>query len=259
MIYSDRQIEKIRAAAHIVGSCHQRISQIVSPGITTAEIDAVCESIIRDAGAVPAFKGYRLHSLPPFPSTICASPDSMIVHGIPTNEPLKEGTLLAIDVGANYDGYFGDAAWTYPVGAIDDEAKRLMAVGERCLFAGIEAARAGNKVVDIGRAITAVLEGTGFSTVRDYVGHGCGRELHEKPQIPHFVPSRLDGAHRSYLSKGMTIAIEPMTNAGTYATRSKNNEWPVFTADGKRSVHFEHQVLVTDGAAEILTAWEMTR
>ena len=153
MIYSDRQIDKIRTAARIVGRCHQRIAQMIAPGITTADIDAACETLIRDAGAVPAFKGYRLNSLPPFPSTICASPDGMIVHGIPTNQPLLEGTLLAIDIGANYDGYFGDSAWTYPVGPIDDEAKRLLAVGEKCLFAGIDAARAGNRVVDIGREI----------------------------------------------------------------------------------------------------------
>ena len=228
----------------MVAEVFEKLKGIIEPGITTRELDQVAEDYILLKGARPAFKGYR-----GFPATLCISINDEVVHGIPGQRRLKQGDIVSLDVGVNYLGYFGDAAITFPVGEVDPEAKRLLEVTEKALYIGIEKAKVGNRLFDISYAIQSWVESHGFSVVRDFVGHGIGRELHEEPQIPNFgVPHQ-----GPRLGKGMVFALEPMVNEGTYEVRVLSDGWTVVTADGKRSAHFEHTIAITEDGAEILS------
>lgn len=244
IIKSVREIELLRKSNLIVAEVFKKLEGMIAPGVTTKELDQVAEDLIRSRGGIPAFKGYR-----GFPATLCTSINEEVVHGIPNQRKLKEGDIISIDVGVNFKGYFGDAAKTFPVGEIDEEAKRLLEVTEKALWVGIHEAKLGNRLYDISYAIQTWVEGHGFSVVRDFVGHGIGRDLHEEPQIPNF-----GSPHQGpRLEKGMVFAIEPMVNEGTYEVKVLQDGWTVVTLDGKRSAHFEHSIAITNGEAEILS------
>jgi len=244
IIRSPREVEQIRKANIVVAEVLERLKTLVVPGVTTDELDGISEEIILSKGAVPAFKGYR-----GYPKTLCVSINEEVVHGIPNKRKLKEGDIVSIDVGTNLHGYFGDAAITLPVGEINPEAKRLLEVTEKALSIAIGMAKVGNRLFDISHAVQAWVESNGFSVVRDFVGHGIGKSLHEDPQIPNFG-SPNQGPR---LEKGMIFALEPMVNEGTYEVRILDDGWTVVTADGKPSAHFEHTIAITDGEAEILS------
>lgn len=225
------------------------IEKHVRPGVTTIELDRLSEEYIRSRGAIPAFKGYRQGNSPPYPGSICASVNDEVVHGIPSERVLKEGDILSVDVGINKNGFFGDSARTYPVGKIDEEAERLLRVTREALFLGIAQARAGNRVHDISAAIQEHVEAAGYNVVRELVGHGIGRQLHEEPAVPNYG-KRGTG---SKLVDGMVLAIEPMVNSGTFRVKVARDGWTILTADGKRSAHYEHAVIVRESEPEILT------
>ncbi|HSC31028.1 MAG TPA: type I methionyl aminopeptidase [Gemmatimonadaceae bacterium] len=243
---SPREIEVMAEGGKILADTVAMLSERVAPGISTLDLDTLAELFIRSHdNAVPAFKG-----LYGFPGSICTSINEEIVHGIPSRKRvLREGDLVSIDVGVGYKGFFTDSAATVAVGETDDESKRLLAVTVEALEAGIAAATMGNHIGDIGAAIQQVVEGAGFSVVRELVGHGIGTEFHEEPQVPNYgKPKRL-----MKLSPGLTIAIEPMVNAGTPRTRTMPDRWTIVTADGSRSAHFEHTVAITDQGPRVLT------
>ncbi len=231
----------------ILAAAVNLLRSVVRPGMSTAELDQIAEDFIRShEGATPAFKG-----LYGFPGSVCASINSEIVHGIPSRKRvLEEGDLISIDVGVGYKGYFTDSAITVPVGRVDEQSQRLLRVTEDALAAGIHAAKPGNHIGDIGAAVQTVVEHAGFSVVRDLVGHGIGTEFHEEPQVPNYgKPKR-----REKLVPGLTIAIEPMVNAGGPGTRTLPDRWTIVTVDGSRSAHFEHTVAITNNGARVLTA-----
>jgi len=245
IVKSPREIEQLKRSNAIVAEVFEKLKKMIEPGITTKELDQVAEEYILLKGGRPAFKGYR-----GFPATLCISINEEVVHGIPGQRRLKEGDIVSLDVGVNFVGYFGDAAITLPVGEVDPEAKRLLEVTEKALYIGIEKAKRGNRLFDISYAIQRWVESHGFSVVRDFVGHGIGKDLHEEPQIPNF-----GAPHQGpRLEKGMVFALEPMVNEGTYEVRILSDGWTVVTADGKRSAHFEHTVAITEDGAEILSA-----
>ncbi len=244
IIKSPREIEQLKRANAIVAEVLWRLKGMIVPGMATRELDRVAETIILSKGALPAFKGYRN-----YPATICVSINDEVVHGIPGPKKLKGGDIVSIDVGVNLNGYFGDAAITLPVGEVDPEARRLLEVTEKALYIGIEMAKIGNRLQDISHAIQKWVEGEGFSVVREFVGHGIGKSLHEEPQIPNFGSP----GQGPRLEKGMVFALEPMVNEGTYEVKILSDGWTVVTADGKRSAHFEHTIAITDGKAEILS------
>jgi len=247
IIKSPREIELLRKSNLIVAEVFKKLKGMITPGITTLELDQVAEDLIRSRGGVPAFKGYR-----GFPATLCTSINEEVVHGIPSQRKLKEGDIISIDVGVNFKGYFGDAAMTFPVGEIDEEARRLLKITEEALWVGIHEAKLGNRLYDISYAIQTWVEGHGFSVVRDFVGHGIGLDLHEEPQIPNF-----GSPHQGpRLEKGMVLALEPMVNEGTYEVKVLQDGWTVVTSDGKRSAHFEHSIAISDGEAEVLSRIE---
>lgn len=248
-IKSESELKKMRRAGRIVAEVLARIGERVAPGVTTAELDALAEEVIRRRDALPAFKGYPPGSPHPFPATICASVNEELVHGIPGPRVLQEGDILSVDVGAIYEGYYGDAAMTFPVGEISEEARRLLEVTEGALYAGIAQARAGNRTGDVSAAIQRYVEQRGFNVVREYTGHGIGRRMHEDPQVPNFGQP----GHGVVLRSGMTVALEPMVLAGDYRVRVLDDHWTVVSADGRLTAHFEHTILVRDGEAEILT------
>jgi methionyl aminopeptidase len=241
---SSRQIEQIRKAGRIVAEVLDLISENVNPGVTTGELDRIAVEHLQRRGAKPAFLGYQ-----GFPANICASVDEQVVHGIPGNKRLVEGQIVSVDVGALIDGYFGDSARTFAVGRISDEARRLLTVTEKALHRGIEKCVAGNRLGDLSAAIQSYVESEGFSVVRDLVGHGIGRKMHEEPQVPNFG----EAGTGMELKQGLVIAIEPMINAGGFEVRVLSDGWTVVTADGSLSAHFEHTVAVTSDGPEILT------
>ena len=235
----------LREAGHIVAEAHQVLREKIKPGVTTAELDAIAYELITKRGATPSFKGYR-----GFPASICSSINEEVVHGIPSKKRvLREGDIIAVDVGATLNGFVGDAAFTVGVGRVSETAQRLMQATEGALMAGIAQARAGNHLDDISGAVQDYAESRGFSVVREYVGHGVGRAMHEEPQIPNYR----QGKRGPQLKPGMTLAIEPMINEGVWQTRTLRDKWTVVTQDGKLSAHFEHSIAVTEGAPEILT------
>jgi methionyl aminopeptidase len=242
IIKSQREIEQLKRSNAIVAEVFQILKKAIVPGISTMELDQIAEKFILSRGAVPAFKGYR-----GFPATLCVNEE--VVHGIPSQRRLKEGDIVSLDVGAKWNGYFGDGAITLPVGEVDPAAKRLIEVTEKALYFGIEMAKEGNRLSDISHAIQRWVELHGFSVVRDFVGHGIGMDLHEEPQIPNFGPPH----QGPRLERGMVFALEPMVNEGTYEVKVLSDGWTVVTSDGKRSAHFEHTIAIMDGGAEILS------
>jgi len=251
LIKSPREIEFMRESCSIVGEVLRLISGSIAPGITTGELDRMAEEFIRARDAEPAFKGYGNDRNNLFPATICASVDDQVVHGIPAGRELREGEIVSIDVGVKKNGYYGDGAWTFAVGRVSGEKRRLMDVTQEALRRGIVQARAGNRVFDISAAVQEYVEGCGFSVVKELVGHGVGRNLHEDPAVPNFVPK--NSSEGALLKPGMTIAIEPMVNSGVDRVSVSSDGWTVVTADGRPSAHFEHTVLVTAEEPEILT------
>ncbi|MGH7638393.1 MAG: type I methionyl aminopeptidase [Gemmatimonadaceae bacterium] len=243
---SSREIDLMAQGGRILRQTLEKLRESVRPGLSTADLDGVAESFIRSHdGATPAFKG-----LYGFPGSICASINDEIVHGIPSKKRvLEEGDIISLDVGVGYKGFFTDSAITVPVGTVDPKTEKLLTVTTRALEAGIAAATVGNHIGDIGAAVQSVVEGAGFSVVRDLVGHGIGVEFHEEPQVPNYgKPKR-----REKLVPGLTLAIEPMVNAGGPATRTLQDRWTIVTADGSRSAHFEHTVAVTEDGPRVLT------
>lgn len=246
MIYkkSPDEIEIMREAGAIVSDTLERLRAAVRPGVTTAELDALAEDSIVSAGGRPSFKGYR-----GFPASICSSPNEVIVHGIPGDRTLVEGDVVSLDVGVLWRGFHADSAWTFPVGSVSPEAARLLEVTEASLEAAIEQCSPGKRLGDVGAAVERVATEAGLSVVREYVGHGVGRSLHEDPQIPNYGPP----GRREVLGVGMTLAIEPMVNLGSAGTRALSDGWTVVTADGALSAHFEHTVAIVPDGCEVLT------
>lgn len=241
---SEAELAIMREAGRIVAETHKLMSQAVRPGITTKELDQIAENFIRSQGAIPSFKGYN-----GFPGSICASVNDELVHGIPSGRTLQEGDIISIDIGAQYKGYHGDSAWTYPVGTISDTARKLLEVTERSLYAGLAEAKPDERMYTISHAIQRVVEDEGFSIVREYVGHGVGTELHEEPQIPNYgIPGR-----GPRLKPGMVLAIEPMVNVGERYVKTLEDNWTVVTVDGTLCAHFEHTIAITQDGFEILT------
>ena len=238
------EIEKMRASNHIVAEILIALKEKVKPGVTTGELDSYSEELVRKKGAVPAFKGYM-----GYPYSLCISVNSEVVHGMPTNRVLVEGDIVSLDFGAYYKGYYGDAAITVPVGDVSDDAARLIRVTEQGLYDGIREAKRGNRLGDISAAVQHCIEAAGFSVVRDFVGHGIGKKLHEEPQIPNYG-IRGRGLE---LKAGMVLAIEPMVNEGTYKVKVTDNGWTVVTEDGRLSAHFEHSVAITNDGPDILS------
>jgi methionyl aminopeptidase len=250
---SREEVAEMREAGRIVARVHEAMREMVRPGVTTAALNARAEELIRSHGAVPTFLGYPHTGKNDFPASICASINEELVHGIPTNDRwLEPGDIISIDVGATFKGWVGDSAWTYPVEEIDEDSQRLLATTEGSLWAAIAQAKVGNRLADISAAVERYVTERNFAVVREYTGHGVGHRMHEDPQVLNYVPA---GAGRGpRLQAGMTLAIEPMVNTGTWRTRILSNGWTVVTTDGQRSAHFEHTIAITDGEAEILTA-----
>jgi methionyl aminopeptidase len=245
---SAAELDVMHQAGAIVADAHALLGELVRPGVTTAELDGVVDEFIRSRGGVPTFLGYP--GPYPYPASICASLNDVVVHGIPNDEPLSEGDVLSVDVGVTFEGFVGDSAYTYKVGEVDGEAERLLETCEAALWAGIEKARSGAHLSDVSHAIQAVTEDAGFSVVRSLVGHGVGRDMHEDPQIPNFG----DAGQGPVLAPGMTLAIEPMITAGGPEVVVRGDRWTIASRDGSLAAHFEHTVAVTDGEARILTA-----
>jgi methionyl aminopeptidase len=251
MIYlkTKREIELIRESSRLVAEVLKLIGAQIKPGVTTLALDKLAEDYIRSFGGLPAFKGYGSQKGNLFPATLCTSIDSEVVHGIPSKRVLKEGEIVSIDVGVKKDGYFGDGAWSFPVGEVTAEKQRLLDVTRDSLGKGIEKAVEGNRVHDISFAVQSHVESNGFSVVRELVGHGVGKELHEPPNVPNFGKAGTGPE----LKNGMTLAIEPMVNFGDYQVTMEPDGWTVVTQDGLPSAHFEHTIAIVDGQPEILT------
>jgi methionyl aminopeptidase len=238
------EIERIRKASKIVARTLGVLESHVQAGITTRELDQIAESEIRKAGAKPAFKGYR-----GFPATLCVSVNEEVVHGIPSDRKLKEGDIVGLDLGCIWEDFYGDAARTFPVGQVSEESKRLLKITEESLLIGIDQARPGNRIGDIGYAVQAHAESNGYTVVRDFVGHGIGRNLHEDPQIPNYG-NRGQGPR---IKAGMVLAIEPMVCQGLADVDVLSDNWTAVTRDGSLAAHFEHSVAITDNGPEILS------
>ena len=241
---SKRELDKMRAAGRLVGQVLAHLRTLVEPGITTMEVDRAAEKMIRDAGALPTFKGYN-----GFPYSICASVNEQIVHGFPSNYKLKDGDIFSIDVGVTLEGFVGDTATTVPVGNVSEDRLKLIRVTEECLERAIEQCRPGKHLGDIGWAVQEHAEANGYSIVRDYVGHGIGRRMHEDPQIPNYGRPGLGPKIKS----GYVFAVEPMVNLGTHHTKVLSDGWTVITVDGQPSAHVEHTIAITDEGPEVLT------
>lgn len=241
---SKKEIEKMRAAGQLVGSVLRELRGMVAPGITTIEIDRAAEKMIRDAGALPTFKGYH-----GFPFSICASVNEQVVHGFPSNYKLKEGDLFSIDCGVTLEGFVGDTATTVPVGTVGEDWQRLIRVTEECLERAIEQCRPGKHLGDIGWAVQELAESNGYSVVRDYVGHGIGRQMHEDPQIPNYGKP----GQGPKIKAGYVFAVEPMVNMGGQHTKVLSDGWTVVTLDGQPSAHSEHTIAITEDGPDVLT------
>ena len=240
------QIERMATAGAILARCHQMLRKSARPGVTTEHLDEIAEKFIRSQGAIPAFKGYR-----GFPGSICASPNSMVVHGIPGTYELRRGDVLSVDIGVIKDGWVADAAQTYGIGPIGEPAEKLLEVTREALFAGIAEARAGQRLGDISHAIQSRVEADGLHVIRSLVGHGIGTEMHEDPQIPNYG----EPGTGPLLEEGVTLAIEPMVNIGTEEIRMGSDHWAVYSADGSLAAHFEFTVAVGAEGPRILTPW----
>ena len=249
-IKSQRELDLMREAGKVVAKAKAAVKNAICPGATSQEMDSLAEEIIRGEGAIPSFKGYQPStSMPPFPATICFSFNEEIVHGIPNERVMCEGDIVSVDFGAIVDGYHGDSAFTVGVGEISQEAESLLLATEHSLNKGIEQAKVGSRLTDISNAVQTHAEGLGFFVVREYVGHGIGRSLHEEPQVPNYGSA----GRGPKLKAGMALAIEPMLNIGTWQTKVMKDGWTVCTKDGTLSAHFEHTVAITEEGPEILT------
>lgn len=244
ILKSKAELEVMREAGRIVALTHQELAKAIKPGVTTKQLDELAETFIRSMGAIPSFKGYG-----GFPGSICTSVNEELVHGIPGNRTLQEGDIISLDIGAQFQGFHGDSAWTYPVGTISSENQRLLRVTEESLFKGLEQAKPGGRLSDISHAIQIHAETAGFTLVREYVGHGIGQNLHEDPQVPNYGPPN----RGPQLKPGMVLAIEPMVNAGERYVRTLEDNWTVVTVDRKTCAHFEHTIAITEDGYEIFT------
>ena len=243
---SAEELERMAAAGRVVARCHEMLRAKARPGVTTAELDAAAERFIRSQGAKPAFKGYR-----GFPGSICASPNSMVVHGIPGRYALTRGDILSIDIGVILDGWVADAAITHPIGNVTPVARRLLATTRAALFDAVEQCRPGNRLGDVSSAVQARVEAEGFGVIRSLVGHGVGRDMHEDPQIPNYG----EPGTGPELEEGMALAIEPMVNVGSHHIRMGSDNWAVYSEDGSLAAHFEHTVAITADGPRLLTPW----
>lgn len=243
-IKTDKEVDLMRVSAGIVAETFEHLKGFIKPGVTTKDIDNRVESYIVGKDAYPAFKGMY-----GFPASACISVDEEVVHGIPKDRVLQDGEIVTVDIGVLKDGYYGDAAYTFPVGKISDEKQHLLKITWESLFKGIEQAVEGNRLYDISSAIQKHAESHGFSVVRELVGHGIGKELHEEPQVPNYGPA----GKGPKLKSGFTLAIEPMINAGTKSVRTLADKWTIVTADKRPSAHYEHTIVIRNGKAEILT------
>lgn len=239
-----QEIERMRRAGRITAAARSLAGKLVLPGATTREIDHAVRKFIESHGASPSFLNYN-----GYPASACISVNDEVIHGIPGNRKLKEGDIVSVDVGAYFDGFHGDCAATFPCGKVSDEAKRLIAVTEKSFWIGIKNAVQNNRISDISHAVQQYVESEGFSVVRNYVGHGIGTKMHEPPEVPNFGPA----GHGARLVPGMTIAVEPMVNAGGWEIRNQADGWTVKTADGSLSAHYENTILITEGEPELLT------
>lgn len=246
MIKTLEEIELMRESALIVSKTLGMLASEVKPGVTTLQLDTMAEAFIRDHGAVPGFLG-----LYDFPNSLCMSPNAQVVHGIPNNTPLVEGDIISIDCGAFKNGFHGDHAYTFEVGEVDDETKKLLQVTKESLYVGIREFKVGNRVGDVGYAIQQYTESRGYGVVRELVGHGLGREMHEDPEMPNYGKR---GRGKKFV-EGMVVAIEPMINLGTRRIKQLKDGWTILTADNKPSAHFEHDVAIIDGKPEILSTF----
>ena len=246
------EIELLRQANLLVGKALAAVANIIEPGVTTLQLDKVAEEFIRDNGAIPTFKGYPNHEGTPFPGSICASVNDVVVHGIPNNIPLKEGDIISVDCGTMLDGFCGDSCYTFCVGEVDEATKKLLQVTKESLYKGIEQAVHGKRLGDLGSAIQMHCEQNGFGVVREFVGHGIGREMHESPEVPNYG-RRGNGLQ---LRQGMCIAIEPMITLGKRQIFMERDGWTVRTRDRKNAAHFEHTVAVCKDKADILSSFE---
>ena len=252
ILKSGEEIEKMREAGRLVARVLEAVLETAGVGVTTVELDMLAEEMIRDAGAVPAFKGYQPDFVKcgPYPATLCTSVNSEVVHGIPDERPLEDGDILSIDTGVELAGYFGDAAVSVVVGTADTEAEKLLDVTRHALDAAIVMCRPGNRLGDVSHAVQAVAEAEGFNVVRRFVGHGIGTSMHEDPPVPNYGRPGTG----QVLKAGLVLALEAMVNAGTHEVDASPDCWPVRTADGSLSAHFEHTVAVTEGGPDVLTA-----
>ena len=248
LVKSENEIELIRKSCRIVADVLKYIKPFIKEGIKTKDLDKLVEDFIVSQNAYPAFKGYKVKNRR-FPGSICISINEEVVHGLPGDRILQIGDIVSLDVGVKKDGYFGDSAFTFKVGEVSEKKKKLMQVTHDSLYKGIEQAVAGNEINDISCAIQNYVEGSGFGVVRELIGHGIGKNLHEEPAVPNYY----NPDNKQKLYKGMVLAIEPMVNYGTYEVTVKNDEWTIITKDNEPSAHFEHSVLITDGEPEILT------
>ncbi len=244
---TEEEIELVRKSSLLVAKTHAEIAGLIKPGITTLALDKIAEEFIRDNGGIPAFKGYG-----GFPKTLCMSPNDQVVHGIPNDKVLANGEILSVDCGVLMNGYYGDSAFTYEVGDVDDKTKQLLKVTKESLYKGIEKAVVGNRIGDIGYAVQQYAESFGYGVVRELVGHGIGKNLHESPEVPNYG-RRGRGV---MLKEGLVIAIEPMINLGSKCITQHNDGWTITTIDNKPSAHFEHTIVVRKGKAEILSSFE---
>lgn len=250
IIKSKHEIDIMRKAGEITAIVLGKLEELISPGITTLELDRIAEETIKKNGGTPSFKGYKSSiGAPDYPTSICASVNDEVVHGIPGLRMLKDGDIISIDVGVCYNGYHADAARTFPVGSISENAARLIKITRESFYKGIEFAVEGNRINDISTAIQKYVEQHGYSVIRDYVGHGIGKEMHEAPQIPNYRTKE----RGPRLEQGITLAIEPMVNEGSYHVKLLDNKWTVVTKDGKLSAHYENTILVTENKPLILT------
>lgn len=244
IVKSEQEIEQIRSSCHIIVEAFKIVRQLIAPGISTKEIDREVEKYIKSRGGYPAFKGFK-----GYPASTCISIDNQVVHGIPGARRLEEGEIVSVDIGVELNNYFGDAARTFAVGMVSAEKTRLMEVTHQALYAGIEKAIEGNRISDISHAVQTTVEAAGYNVVRDLVGHGIGRELHEPPQIPNYGAANLGPR----LKSGMVLAIEPMVNMGSWEVVVLKDQWTVVTRDGKPSAHYEHTIAVQAAQPLILS------
>lgn len=254
MVYlkTDEEVELLRQANLLVGSTLAELAKVIAPGVTTKQLDKIADTFIRDHGAVPTFKGFPNPNGGPFPASICTSVNEQVVHGIPNDTPLKDGDIVSIDCGTKLNGYCGDSCYTFAVGEISDEVQKLLTTTKESLYKGIEQAVVGRRLGDISSAVQVHCEKQGYGVVREFVGHGIGREMHEDPQVPNYG-RRGNGM---LLKNGLCIAIEPMITMGTREVYLQQDMWGVVTRDGKSAAHYEHSICVRKGKADILSSFE---